>query len=225
VKGRLAIGAVIGAVLLAGCGGGAKNPVEQALQSSTLTYYNYTDPAWWGRAVKVDSTVVRQSSGQAVATVSVLAGKETVTSQTIDLTKNGSLWAVSGAEVTSTQAEGYFGTISGPTADRPPTAAERAAIVAGGLREFPGEGNCLRFIISVSKVDPAYASVNLRFVGPKRTECATSGVLLFGRNPAGKWRMLEIGTNPFVCHHAPAGVLRSLFGRCWIVSPGVGSDG
>jgi hypothetical protein len=225
VKRTLVVAAALGALLLTGCGGGSKISVEQAIQNSQLTYYNYSDAAWWGRPVKVETNVLRQSSQNAVATVSVVTGAETITSQTIDLTKPNGNWTVSGSEVTGSEPEGYYGAVFGPTAARPPTPVERAAIVAAGLRAFPGEGNCLRFVIAVSKVDPAYASVNLRFVGPKRIECATAGVLLFGADAGGTWRMLEIGTNPFTCHHAPAGVLRSLFGRCWIVSPGVGSNG
>jgi len=224
VRAPHAVACALCALALGGCGSSGGS-VEQAIKSSLVTYYAYTDPAWWGGPVKVETRLLHNSSRAAEATVSVVAHGETVATQTIHLTRTAGNWDVDDSEKTATRPQGYYGTIAGPPAARPPTPAERRRIVSGVLETHPGESGCLRFAIAVSTIDPAFASVTLRAVGADRASCAVDGVLLVGREPDGTWQPQESGRNPFTCHHAPPGVLRSLFGRCWIVNPGVGSNG
>ncbi len=204
---------------LAACGGGGGNPtaaVTQSVKSSPLSYFHYSTATWWGRPVSVGMTVTHASSGQATAVVTVRSGGKVVATQTLLLVKSGGEWAVSGSEETGTEAETNFGTISGPRATRPPTASEAAAIRAGALKSFTGEGDCLQFEDAVSKADPTWASAVIRFVGPNRIRCATTGtpVMHLGANG---WHMVAVQNGVMACTAAPAGVVRSLFGSCRIV--------
>lgn len=187
------------------------------MKSSPLSYFHYSGTTWWGRPVNVSMTVTRASSSQGTAVVTVRSGGKVVGSQTLLLVKNGGNWAVSGSEETGTEAETNFGTVSGPRATRPPTAAEAAAIRAGALESFPGEGDCLQFEDAVSKTDPTWASAVIKFVGPNRIRCATTGtpVMHLGANG---WRMVTVQNGVMACTAAPAGVVRSLFGSCRIVA-------
>jgi hypothetical protein len=188
----------------------------QAVKSSPLSFFHYSDHVWWGRPVNVAMTVTHASSSQGTAVVTALSGGKVRGTQTLLLLKNGGQWAVSGSEETGTEAETNFGTIAGPIASRPPTAAESAAIRAGALRSFQGEGDCLQFEDHVSTVDPTWASAEIRFVGPNRIRCATTGTPVMHRGPNG-WRMVAVQNGVMACTAAPAGVVRSLFGSCRIV--------
>jgi hypothetical protein len=215
-RGFLALFALLG---LAGCGGGGGNQtaaVEQAVKTSPLTYYHFAGATWWGRPVRVQLMVTRMDKDQATAVVKVSSGGKVIANQTLLLQKNGGQWAVSGSEVTGTAAETDFGDVTGPVATRPPTAAEAAAIRAGALKSFPGEGDCLQFIVAVSKVDPAWASAVIKFVGPHRIRCATTGTPVMHKGAAG-WKMVAVQNGVMACSAATAGVIRSLFGRCRIV--------
>jgi hypothetical protein len=90
------------------------------------------------------------------------------------------------------------------------------AVRAGALRSFPGESDCLQFIVAVSKVDPTWASAVIRFVGPDRIRCATTGTPVMHRESDG-WRMVAVQNGVMACSAAPPGVIRSLFGSCRIV--------
>jgi hypothetical protein len=201
---------------LSGCGGGGNQTaaIDQAIESSPLTYYHFRSAAWWGRPVTVTTELLHRSSSDAVATVFVRSGGRTIASETFHLVKAGGTWTVSGSEATATGSDTQYGSVSGPVATRPPTAAERAAVTAGALRSFPGESHCLRFGISVSRLDATWATATIRFVGPHRIECAVTGTPLLHLVPGRGWRMVAIGTSGFACAKAPPGVLRSLFGRC-----------
>jgi hypothetical protein len=211
--------ALFALVVLAGCGGGGGNQttaVEQAVKTSPLTYYHYAGATWWGRPVRVQLMVTRIDKGQATAVVNVYSSGKVAASQTLLLQKNGGQWSVSGSEETGTAAETDFGNVSGPEATRPPTSAEAAAIRAGALKSFSGEGDCLQFIDSVSKVDPTWASAVIKFVGPNRIRCATTGTPVMHKGAAG-WKMVAVENGVMACTAAPAGVIRSLFGTCRIV--------
>jgi hypothetical protein len=160
--------------------------------------------------------VTHASSEQATAVVTVRSHGKVVGSQTLLLVKNGGQWAVSGSEETGTEAETNFGTVAGPRATRPPTAAEAAAIRAGALKSFQGEGDCLQFEDGVSTVDPTWASAVIRFVGPNRIRCATTGTPVMHLVGNG-WRMVAVQNGVMACTTAPPGVVRSLFGSCRIV--------
>jgi hypothetical protein len=210
---------VVCTLSLAACGGGSSSTsaISQALKASPDTYYHFAGSLWWGRPVTVRTVLLHQEgSNGAEATVSVSSKGKPIASQTVNLVKGSSGWQVAAAEATLTQTDTSFGTVTGPVATRPPTAAEQKAIVAGALQSFPGEGNCLRFTVAVSKVDPAWASAVIRFVGPNRISCAVSGTPLLELKPSKGWRMVAIGIGGYPCSSAPPGVLRSLFGSCRI---------
>jgi hypothetical protein len=164
----------------------------------------------------VQLTVTHTDSGKSTAVVTVYSDGKAVASQTLLLVKTGGRWVVSGSEETGTEAETNFGTVSGAKATRPPSAAEAAAVRAGALKSFPGEGDCLQFIVGVSKVDPTWASAVIRFVGPNRIRCATTGTPVMHRGAAG-WRMVALQNGLMACSAAPPGVIRSLFGSCRVV--------
>ena len=204
---------------LAACGGGSSSSSEIAAahQRSPDTYFHYGVAAWWGRPVAVRTVLLREEgSSGAEATVSVFAQGKTIATQTVNLVKGSGGWQVSAAEASLAQTDTSFGNVSGPVATRAPTSSQQKAIVAGALRSFPGESNCLRFTVSVSKVDPAWASAVIHFVGPNRINCAVSGTPLLHLEAGKGWRMVSIGTGAYPCSTAPPGVLRSLFGTCRI---------
>jgi len=216
---------VVCTLSLAACGGGSSPTaaISQALKSSPDTYYHYAGSLWWGRPVVVKTVLLRQEgSSSAEATVSVTSHDKPVASQTVNLLKGSGGWQVSAGESTLTQTDTSFGSVTGPVATRPPTAAEKQAITAGALRSFPGEGNCLHFAASVSKVDPSWASAVISFFGPNRINCAVSGTPLMHLTPGKGWRMVAIGTGAYPCSKAPPGVLRSLFGTCRIAGESIG---
>src|SRR5262249_52353286 len=123
---------------------------------------------------------------------------------------------VSASEVTGSDSETDFGDVTGPVAKRPATPAETAAASAGALKSFPGEADCLRFQVAVSRIDPTWASAVIRVVGPNRIRCATTGTPVLHRGAKG-WRMVAVQNGVMACTVAPPGVVRSLFGTCRIV--------
>jgi len=216
-SGFLALLAVIG---LAGCGGGGGDQtaaITAAVKSSPLSYFSYGNATWWGKPVSVGMTVTQQQKGQARAEVAVSSAVKPVASQTLLVVKENGNWTVSASEVTGSDSETDFGDVTGPVATRPATAAEAVAASAGALASFPGEGDCLRFQVAVSKVDPTWASAVIRFVGPNRIRCATTGTPVLHRGANG-WRMVAVQNGVMACTAAPAGVVRSLFGKCRIAA-------
>jgi hypothetical protein len=214
-SGFLAFLAVLG---LAGCGGGGNQTeaITQAVKSSALSYFRYGAAKWWGKPVSVGVTVTQNAKSQATANVTVRSAGTTLASQTLLLVKDSGRWMVSASEVTGSDSETDFGTVTGPVETRPPTTAEAEAASAGALQSFPGESDCLRFQVAVSKVDPTWASAVIRFVGPNRIRCATTGVPVLHRSPSG-WKMVAVQNGVMPCTVAPPGVVRSLFGDCRIV--------
>lgn len=100
-----------------------------------------------------------------------------------------------------------------------PTAAEQAQISAAAYGKLKGERDCVRFTIAISRVDARYASAGLELLGVRRGGCEANGTLLFRRAGSGVWRYLGSASDPFPCTAAPAGVIRSLFGACFIRAP------
>jgi hypothetical protein len=86
--------------------------------------------------------------------------------------------------------------ILGPTARRPATRAERRAVAPA---------DCASPTVYVSRLDPDYAELD---------NCAASGGAFLVHREAHGWREVGLEVDGFVCSTAPAGVIRSLHGRC-----------
>ncbi|MHB8060928.1 MAG: hypothetical protein ACYDHO_08875, partial [Gaiellaceae bacterium] len=107
--------------------------------------------------------------------------------------------------------------IHGPRSNRPPTASERAAIVAVARSSHfkAGQDRCVRYDVRVSRVDDRFASVGYSFVPPYTNCQPVDGESLMERAASGRWRVKGDGSDPFPCRFAPPGVIRSLFSGCW----------
>jgi hypothetical protein len=150
------------------------------------------------------------SSTAAEAEVVARAGGKFAARQRISLTKRNGHWAVSAPLI-----DPVVGTIQGPTDAREPTPRELEPISAVAFLVLKGASDCVRFVVSISRVNPDYAAAALRFFGPQKAQCEANGSMLF-RRAGGKWRYLGAGSDPFRCTVAPPGVIRSLFGTCFI---------
>jgi hypothetical protein len=204
-------------VVAAGCLP-AKSAIELSIEASPLTYYHYTAPAWWGRPVTVKTTALREEGNSARATIVVDAGGKAIAREPITLRETIRIgWVVVTPKI------GPAATITGPKAVRAPTSNERLAIAAAAHAYLKPPADCVRYNIAISRVDPRYASVALRFVGPKKLECASNGVMIFGLGFDKTWHYLGGASEPFPCDSARPGVLRSLFGSCWIEARRFGS--
>ena len=205
---------VAGLALVALTGlGGTGSPVKAAIARSPFSYYHFSAAAWWGQPVTVSTRSVHVSGSTATAVVVASAGGKKVGSQHVSLTQANGRWAV----VTPLVDE-PFGTITGPISARKPTALEQAAISAAGFKVLKGEQDCVRFVVGVSTIDPGFASARLTFFGPRKAQCESNGMLLFARSASGAWMYHGAGSDPFSCTWAPPGVIRSLFGSCFIVA-------
>jgi hypothetical protein len=193
--------------------GGSAPAAERAIESSPVTLYHFGDAAWWGRPVRISTRSLHVSHGRATAVVVASGGGATLARQPVTLVRSGGSWTVS-----SPAGGAPYGIISGPTAYRVPTVQEQTAISAAGSKELRGERDCVRFVVRVSTVDPAYAAASLTFFGPRKAQCESNGQLLFVHSPSGIWSYRGSGSDPFACSAAPPGVIRSLFGTCTILA-------
>jgi hypothetical protein len=192
---------------------GSGSPVKAAIAASPFSYYHFRAAAWWGRPVTISIRSLHVTGSTATAVVVASAVGKKLESQQVSLTRTNGSWAL----VTPLVDE-PFGTITGPLATREPTAQEQAAISAAGFKVLKGEQDCVRFVVAVSAIDPGFASARLSFFGPRKARCASNGMLLFARSASGAWSYHGAGSDPFSCTWAPAGVIRSLFGSCFIVA-------
>jgi hypothetical protein len=163
--------------------------------------------------VHIATRSLRVSHGKATAVVIATASGATLARQPVTLVRSGGTWAVS-----SPAGGAPYGIISGPTAYRRPTVQEQRAISTAGFKELRGEQDCVRLVVHLSTVDPAYAAASLSFFGPRKAQCESNGQLLFVRSPTGTWSYRGSGSDPFACSAAPPGVIRSLFGSCTILA-------
>ena len=110
--------------------------------------------------------------------------------------------------------------IEGPTASRPASAAELAAISSVARRVvFQGHDSCVTYVARVSTLDPRYARAAYEFHKPYTNCHIGNGVSIYMRNTAGGWRHLGDASDPFPCDYGPPGVVRTLFGECWVYFP------
>ncbi|MEI8106140.1 MAG: hypothetical protein WCH31_09945 [Actinomycetes bacterium] len=203
---------VIGACV-SGCGSSSSGVVEAAIEASPQTYFHYASPAWWGRAVTVQTVNLKVSGDTAEANVQVLAGTKLLWQEYVFVLHEKKGWVVQ--HVAMTAGGSRLIPFSGPVATRQPTAEERASLTHR-VRTFLGQpASCLRIFPAISTVDTRYALVRLQLVGPHPDRCLNDGAILY-RRVGGVWQYLGTATEPFDCRIAPTGVIRSLFGRCWI---------
>jgi hypothetical protein len=136
----------------------------------------------------------------------ILVARRSRLAQTVTLRRRDGRWHVATASV---------GFLVGPREGRPPTAAERAAIVADPRRRsFHGPRSCIAYDIVVSQVDQRYALVDYRFPHPFDRRCFLfNGNSLYRRGPHG-WREISEASAGYACTYAPPGVIRSLDGGC-----------
>jgi len=108
------------------------------------------------------------------------------------------------------------GAVVGPCEERAPTSGEGAALTAVARRVvFSGHDNCVTYVLGISKVDQRFARVAYEFHTPYGTCHVGNGLSLFKRTASG-WVHLGDASEPFPCTAAPAGVVRSLLGECWL---------
>jgi len=111
-------------------------------------------------------------------------------------------------------------TIEGPTASRPATADELAAISSVARRVvFQGHDSCVTYVARVSTLDPRYARAAYELHKPYTNCHIGNGVSIYMRTTAGGWRHLADASDPFTCDSGPPGVVRTLFGMCAIYFP------
>jgi hypothetical protein len=195
--------------------GGSVSPLQRAVEASPYTYYHFSGAGWWGEPVALQTRVVHASSD--LADIEILAradGKTVGWRERLSLARRNGRWAIRVPLI-----DPNFGAILGPKSTLKPTAQERAQVSAAGFGELKGDSDCVRFTISVSRVDARYATASLELFGPRKAQCEASSALLFTRAGSGVWRYLGAGSAPFPCTSAPAGVIRSLFGVCLIKAP------
>ena len=238
MKWAFAVVAVAGVV--AGCGGSRHSDtaaIRAALAVSKASYLHYRSRVWWGRPVGARLMSVRSARKFAVAHVLLSGGPKIWRSQWALLEYTAGEWHVlsvqlpparnlgckAPADVMRNLAGGCThvenvpsGTITGPTASRPASPDELAAIAKVARRViFQGRDSCVTYVAHLSKLDPRYARVAYEFHKPYGTCTLGNGESIYERTAHG-WKHLGDASEPFPCTYLPVGVVRSLFGQCRI---------
>jgi hypothetical protein len=237
VKSAFAVVALAAAT--AGCGGSHHSDtaeIRAALVASKASYLHYQSPLWWGRRSPARLVLVRTSGKYALAHVTLSSGPKIFRSQWALLESKPDGWRV--LDVNQPRAhnlgckappkvmmrlaggcaheETYpSGGIRGPTASRAASPSEHAAIAKAARRYFRGKDSCMTYTARVSTVNPRYARLIYVFHKPYRNCDLFNGVDIYGHTNRG-WRRIEGASDPFPCASLPPGVVRSLFGDCWI---------
>jgi hypothetical protein len=221
-----------------------RGQIKAAIQSSPDSFFAYRDPRYWARPVHFAIRGIRFSDRDArfaAARVFALdaAGKRAVFPQQLLLEKKAAGWRVVQASASGSDSIACHAapagvvcellgdcnsiatldpvlSIEGPTDMRVPTPSERAQIIAAtrAVHFKPGQDGCVRYLVHVSRVDGRFASVGYEFVKPYTGCLLGDGVTLMERATTGHWRVEGDASDPFGCHDAPPGVIRSLFGWC-----------
>ncbi len=110
------------------------------------------------------------------------------------------------------------GAIVGPTASRPASRAELAMIARVARHFLRGHDSCITYAARIATLDPHYARVAYEFHKPYGNCQRFDGVDIYERTQDG-WRRIGGASDPFTCNFAPPGIIRSLFGMCWIYFP------
>jgi hypothetical protein len=238
VKSAFEVAAVTTAV--AGCGGShhaGPGAIRAALAASKASYLHYRSPVWWGRPSPARLVLVGSTGNYGLAHVTLSSGPKVFRSQWALLESKPGGWRVldvnqprahdlgcrAPAAVMRALAGGCAhvesfpaGAVTGPTALRPASPSELAAITKVARRIiFQGRDSCVTYVAHLSKIDPHYARVAYEFHKPYRNCAIGNGESIFERTARG-WKHLGDASEPFPCTYLPAGVVRSLFGECWI---------
>jgi hypothetical protein len=241
VKSALAVAAV--AAVAAGCGGSQQSDtagIRAALVASKASYLHFAAPIWWGRLAHPRLTSVRTDGKFAVAHVSVPGVKKLWRSQWALLESDSGGWRVLAVvldrsrnlqckapkNVMRTLAGGCLryvlspaASVEGPQASRPASSAEHRAIAKVLRRSFdPGHNSCVKYSVTVSRLDPHYARVRFVFHKPY-TNCDLFNGQDVVKLTSSGWKDLGGASDPFTCNFAPPGIIRSLFGMCWVYFP------
>jgi hypothetical protein len=106
--------------------------------------------------------------------------------------------------------------VTAPRADRKPTPAERAEIVAETKVQhgLVGHDACITYRVRVSRLDGRYAEVQYDVDASKMQNCRVGNGWTIMWKPAGKWRVKSDAGDGFVCDFGPPGVVVSLDGGC-----------
>jgi hypothetical protein len=136
------------------------------------------------------------------------------------------LWCKAPADVMRTLAGGCThepvspaASVEGPEASRPASPTEHAAIARVLRRSFDrGHNSCVTYSVRVSRLDPHYGRVRFAFHNPYTNCDLFNGEDVVKLTTAG-WKDLGGASDPFTCDFAPPGIIRSLFGMCWIYAP------
>ncbi len=213
--------------------------VRAALTSSPLAYAHY-GRAWWGRPASVRVVRVTVRGDDAGVVLAAAGDSPTFARQDVLLRRGAQGWRVRDAAFAGElpcgdrrvllhalfgrcgfAGQAYSGLIEGPRRRRRPTERERAAIVADQLRTDPQlRAPCIRIGVVVSNLDPRWAEVSFTFDLHLDPQCpAFNGDSLL-HLVQGRWRTAAESSEGFYCTTAPAGVIRSLDGSCWLATPG-----
>ena len=234
------VGALIWVVVAAGCGtaGAPSRPsaIEEALARSPLTYLYFRDRAWWGRDVSVEIGLTRINGDWAAARMSVSPARRPFRQQWALLRRQGRWRVVTSASrgfdlpcdaaPRGVVARLVGGCAAEPWVDSPALVTGRAPRAPPPRRSarhsrrpancalFHGHDACVRYRISVSRVDDRYAEAAASVPAKPPADCpAGNGVSLYVRIGAA-WHHRADASDGFACRLAPRGVVRSLDGAC-----------
>jgi hypothetical protein len=113
----------------------------------------------------------------------------------------------------------HFLNVTRPAARRPPTSAERNAIVAAtrAYHHLARRDACYRYLVTVSTLDSNWAEVEYRFDRGSKKNCLLGNgrTIMWKRDAV--WRVKGDAGDAFDCDYGPAGVIAGLDGSCWVV--------
>jgi len=191
-------------MVAAGCGSSHPNDVaaiRAAITGSPATYLHYGKKTW-GTTPHVQVRI-RRTGDRAAASLSA----QGAVPERVVLRRGSGEWRI-------TSVTGRV--INAPTASRPASAGDRNAIWAVERSQIlDGHDSCVRHVVvTVSTFDPRYATISYAFHKPYGDCALHNGQDIYTHREPG-WRILQEGDG-FCCDAAPAGVVRSLFGACWV---------
>ena len=237
-----ALFAVVTHLPVAGCGGSHQSQeagIDAALRQSPNSYLHYQAPIWWGTRPNIHRTSLALDGKYALAGISAPTTHPGERKQWVLLARSDQGWRVVGdilgraaalrctdatkqtlermaGGCTHDSADWPGGAIVGPREERAPTSSEVASLTRVARRVvFRGHDSCVTYVIGISKVDQRFARVAYEFHKPYGNCRVGNGESLFKRTASG-WVHLGDASEPFPCAYAPAGVVRSLLGECWL---------
>jgi hypothetical protein len=239
-----AVPVLVLATLLAACGSEQRRrsvtprdreAIRVAMRRSPAAFLHYRQRAWWGQTVSIEVRSLRLSqldSNFAGAVVTVERRRGTDLHQIVLLERTQQRWRVVATSLTAEWIQcklapdgvafELFGTcgampfssefvIKGPKNSRAASPGEKSAIIAMLKRKLhPAHlGRRIEYYIQVSLIDERFALTRFGGYAP------FGGDVLLRHSEAG-WQILAKASSGYECRLAPAGVVRSLEGLCFI---------